>query len=99
MFAGDVESVEFCPADDLISIVEFLGLRQVSYVARMDHECWVLRQSIHFGDGFFQRRERVRVWRLFEADVAVGDLQEGESTRRPCLCLGDPEHRRTWPPA
>src|SRR5258707_7044506 len=96
MFAGDVESVEFCPADDLIGIVEFLGLRQVSYVARMDHECGLLRQSIHFGDGFFQRRERVRVWRLFEADVAVGDLQEGESTRCLGLCLGDPEQRRPW---
>src|SRR5258705_12160517 len=96
MFPGHVESLEFRLANDLISIVEFLGLRQVSYVARMNNEGGLLRQSTYFGDGFFQRSERVWVWRLFEADVAVGDLQEGESTRCLCHCLRDPEHRRPW---
>src|SRR5258708_40103627 len=96
MFAWHIESLEFRLANDLISIIEFLGLRQVSNVAGVDHEGGLLRQSTHFGDGFFQRSERIRVWRLFEANVAVGDLQEGESTRSLCLCLGDPEQRRPW---
>ena len=43
MFAGYVESVESRLADDLIGIVEFLGLRQVGNVAGVDHEGGRLR--------------------------------------------------------
>ncbi len=94
MFTWHVESLEFRLANDLISIIEFLGLRQVRNVAGVDHEGGLLRQSTHFGDGFFQRTECVRVRRLFEPDVAVGDLQERKSAGGLCLCLGNPEQRR-----
>src|SRR6266478_6221829 len=97
MFTWHVESLEFRLANDLISIIEFLGLRQVRNVAGVDHEGGLLRQSTYFSDGFFQRTECVRVRRSFKPDVAVGDLQERKSAGCLCLCLGNPEQRRrSW---
>jgi hypothetical protein len=71
MFAGNIEGVEFRLGDDLIGIVEFLGLRQVSDVPGVDHEGWLLRQSTRFSDCFFQRSERVRICWLLETDMTV----------------------------
>jgi len=72
--------VELGLTDQLVGIVEFVGLGEMGDIARMDHEgrARLHCQFLDLADGFAQRAERVRVGRFVEADMAVADLQEGE---------------------
>ena len=85
VLARNVVDVELGLTDDLISIVEFVRLRQMGDIARMDHEGWARLHSqfLHLANGFAQRAERVRIGRFIKADMAVADLQERE---RSSLC-------------
>ena len=78
MLAGDVVDGEPGAADHLCGIVELIGLGEMGDVAGVDHEGRLLRQRADLGDRLLKRRQRVRVGRLVEADMAVADLQEGE---------------------
>jgi len=68
-------------ADDLVGIVEFGRLRKMGDVAGMDHESGLDGHCLHLGDRLLQRAERVRIGGLVEADMAVADLEEGETFR------------------
>jgi hypothetical protein len=81
VLARDVMHVELDLADDLIGIVELVGLGKMGDVAGMNHEGRLGRHRLHLGDGLAQRAECIRVGRLAEADMAVADLQEGEARR------------------
>src|SRR3984957_1383381 len=78
MFARHVVNVEPGLADDLIGVVELLGLRQMRDVAGMDHERRLGRHGDDLADRFPQRAERIGIGRLVETDMAVGNLQETE---------------------
>jgi hypothetical protein len=81
VLARDVMHVELDLADDLIGIVELVGLGKMGDVAGMNHEGRLGRHRLHLGDGLAQRAECIRVGRLAEADMAVADPQEGEARR------------------
>src|SRR5215469_18697496 len=80
VFAGHVVHVKARLRDNVIGVVEFLFLRQMTDVAGMDHEGWLLRQGIDLGDRLFQCPKRVRISWFIEADMAVADLQERQAT-------------------
>src|SRR5262252_11150051 len=80
VFAGHVVHIEARLRDDVISVVEFLFLRQMTDVAGMDHKGWLLQQGIDLGDRLFQCPKRVRISWFIEADMAVADLQERQAT-------------------
>src|SRR5262249_17904314 len=64
-------------------------------VAGVDHEGRLLGQRIDLADGLFQRAERVGIGGLVEADMAVADLQEGETMAVRSLRLAhNPERVR-----
>ena len=73
-------NVELGLADDLISVVEFVGLGRVSDVARMDHKGGTRLDCLYLADGFAECAKRVGVGGLVEANMAVADLQEGKKT-------------------
>src|SRR5690349_14023758 len=78
MLAGDIKDGQTCLPDQLIGIVEFLVLGQVADIARVDHEAGLHRQQLDPVDRLAECRERIRIGRLVETDMAVADLKEGE---------------------
>ena len=64
-------------------------------VAGVNHEGRLLRQRSGLGDRFFERGQRIRIRRLLEADMAVGNLQERKAARRLGVGGRYPEHRRS----
>ncbi len=82
MFAWRVVDVELGAADHLLRVVEFVRLRRVADVAGMDHERRLVRHRHDLIDRRVERGARVRIGGLCEADVAVGDLNEGKAAFR-----------------
>jgi hypothetical protein len=62
VLARDVMHVELDLADDLIGIVELVGLGKMGDVAGMSHEGRLGRHRLHLGDGLAQRAECIRLW-------------------------------------
>ena len=82
VLARHVVHVETHAADDLSGVVELFGLRQMGDVARMKHERRLVGKRFDLGDRLLQRAQRVRIGGLVEANVTVGNLQEGEPALR-----------------
>ena len=82
MFARRVVNVELGAADHLLRVVEFVRLRRMADVAGMDHERRLVRHRHDLVDRRAERDARIRVGGLGEADVAVGDLDEGKAAFR-----------------
>src|SRR5262249_58479830 len=91
-----VENTVFAPAemsvdprlrDDAVGVVEIGRLGEMGDIAGVNDEGWLDRKRIDFVQRFLVRGDSVRVRRLVESDMAVADLQEGQTTRfdRPCL--------------
>ena len=64
-----------------VGVVE-LRQRKMADVAGMNHKGGLFRHSPDLGDGLFEGAERVRIGRQMEADMAIADLQKGESAQR-----------------
>ncbi len=79
VLARRIVDVEPGLADELMRVVELLRLGEMRDVAGVQHEGGLLRHRLDLADRLFQRRARVGVGGLGEADVAVGDLHEGEA--------------------
>ena len=94
MFARNVEGIELRLTNGLIGIVEFVRLGQMRDVAGVKHEGGLLRQPADLGNRLLERRHRIGVRRRFEADVAVGNLQERKTACGLRLGLGNSEQRR-----
>ena len=71
--------VEPALADDLGRVVELLRLGEMGDVAGVDHEGGLARQRGDLVDRLLQGRARVGVGGLVEADMAVGNLDEGKA--------------------
>ncbi len=82
MFARRIVDVELGAADHLLRVVEFVRLRRMADVACMDHERRLSRHPRDLVDRGVQRDARVRIGGLGEADVAVGNLNEGKAAFR-----------------
>ena len=91
VLARRVMRVEPGLADQLMRVVEFLGLGEMGDVAGVQHEGGLGRQRLDLANRLFQRGARVRIGGLGEADMAVGDLHEGEAG---LLGLGLPDQPR-----
>ena len=82
MFARRVVDVELGAADHLLRVVEFVRLRRVADVAGMDHERRLAGHRYDLVDRCIERDARIGIGGLGEADVAVGDLNEGKAAFR-----------------
>ena len=82
MFARGVVDVELGAADQLLRVIEFVGLRRVADVAGMDDEGGLAGHRRDLVDRRVERCARVRIGGLLEADVAVGNLDEGKAALR-----------------
>jgi hypothetical protein len=71
MLAGNVVNVELGLTDQLVGIVEFVGLGEMGDIARMDHEGRVRLQFLDLADGLTKRAERIQIGRFIEANMAV----------------------------
>ena len=79
VLARDVEDLAHLgPDQHLLKRVEFLGLREVREVARVDQEIRRDGQRLNPADGRLQGRDDVLVGVLRKPDVAVADLREDE---------------------
>ncbi len=78
VLARHMEGVEPGFLQDLVGVVELLRLGQLGDVAGMDDEVGLARQGRDLGHRLAERDAGVGIGVLVEADVAVGDLQEGE---------------------
>ena len=78
MLAGNVVNVELGLTDQLVGIVEFVGLGEMGDIAGMDHEGRARLQRLDLADGLAKRAERIRIGRFIEADMAVADMRKGE---------------------
>ncbi len=78
VLAGNMERLEPRLAQDLVRVVEFLRLGELGDVAGVDDEIGLHRHGPDLGHRLAERRPRVGVRILVEADVAVAHLQEGE---------------------
>ena len=70
--------VELGLTDQLVGIVEFVGLGEMGDIAGMDHEGRVRLEFLDLADGLAKRAERIRIGRFIEADMAVADMRKGE---------------------
>ena len=84
--------VELGAADHLLRVVEFVRLRRMADVAGMDHERRLVRHRHDLVDRRVERNARVGIGGLGEADVAVGNLNEGKSASR-CFRRADQPRR------
>jgi len=75
-----------------VGVVEFGRLGEMGDITRMNDEGW-LHRGLDLIDRFLERAEGVGVGRLIEPDMAVADLQEGQSTRFGSRRLADNPHR------
>src|SRR5271166_2941318 len=82
VFAGRVMDVELGPLDHLQRVIELVRLRGVGDVSGMNHEGGIARHRQDPVDRRVERRARIRVGGLGEADVAVGHLDEGKASLR-----------------
>src|SRR6476620_368703 len=78
MLAGNVVNIELGLTDQLIGIVEFVGLGEMGDIAGMDNEGRVRLQFFDLTDGLAKRAERIRIGRFIEADMAVANMRKGE---------------------
>ncbi len=62
-------------------VVELVRPGEMGDVAGVNHEGGLVRQSADLVDGLGQSGVRIGIGRLVEADVAVRNLDEGESRR------------------
>ena len=96
VLARHVMHVETRLRDDAVGVVEFGHLRQMADVAGMKHERRLCRHGVDLADRLFQRAARIGIGRLVETDMAIGDLQEGQSAhffrRRPFNQAGGARH-------
>src|SRR3954447_21688117 len=92
MLAGHVVHVEARLRDDAVGIVEFGRLGEMRDIAGMNDERWLERQGLDLVDRFFERADGVGIGWLVESDMAVADLQEGQSARWRGRSLPDDAH-------
>jgi hypothetical protein len=78
----------------LSASTKFLLFRQMAYVAGVNHERRLYRQSTDFADRLLERADRIRIGRLVETDMAVADLKESERGGRCHRLAGKPERFR-----
>jgi hypothetical protein len=71
MLARNVVNVELGLTDQLVGIVELVGLGEMGDIARMDHEGRVRLQFLDLADGLTKRAERIQIGRFIEANMAV----------------------------
>ena len=81
MFARHEEHIFAGALQDLIHIVEFLGLREMADVSRVQQKLRRRRQRIDLIDRRFLSSGHVQIRRFVESHVAVADLHEAQLAR------------------
>ena len=79
VLAGRIADVEARLVDDLGRVIKLLRLRSVGDVAGVNHEGRLFGERADLGDRLLEGLARIGVGGLVEADMAVGNLGEGEA--------------------
>src|SRR5205814_2689451 len=87
VLTGHVENV-LCPAafQDFVEGIEFLRLRELGNISRVDEERWWRWHRVDAIERNFEGLGNILVRVFAKTDVAVADLQEAEISSRQRFC-------------